>query len=117
MAKVKSPLMSLTASGTIGSTLTMLRQASRNIAKKKGRPGGQPSAAQLARRALYQARAASWHALTAPEKADWKLIGDARQITAFNAYMSAGIAGGTPPAGVAWDGGSTAWDGGSAVWS
>lgn len=112
MAKVTAPLHSLTASGSIGGTLTMLRQSMRNIAKKKSRPGGTPSAAQLARRALYQTRAAQWASLTQPEKDAWRAAGAARQITGFNAFMSAGIG----STGTQWDGGAALWDGGTAIW-
>lgn len=117
MAKVKGPLHSLTASGTVGGTLTLLRQFRTDIAKKKSRPSGQPSAAQLARRAFYQQAAADWMALTVPQKAAYNAAADARQITPFNAYMSARLATFTGGAGIAWDNGAAQWDGGSAVWS
>lgn len=117
MAKVTAPLHSLTASGSIGGTLTMLRQSMRNIAKKKSRPGGTPSAAQLARRAYYRQASADWMALTPLQKAAWKPAADAAQITPYNAYMSAALEAYSPAAGVAWDGGAAEWDGGTAVWS
>lgn len=117
MAKVTAPLHSITASGSIGGTLTMLRAMSRNIAKKKSKPGGEPSAAQLARRAYYRQASAEWMALTPLQKATWKPAADAAQITPYNAYMSAALAAYSPAAGVAWDAGAAVWDGGTAVWS
>lgn len=117
MAKVTAPLHSLTASGSIGSTLTMLRSLSRNIAKKKSKPGGAPSAAQIARRAYYRQASADWMALTPLEKAAYKPAADAAQITPYNAYMREALDAYSPATGVAWDGGSAVWDGGSAVWS
>lgn len=117
MAKVTGPLHSLTASGSIGGTLTMLRQFSNNIAKKKSRPGGAASAAQLARRAFYRQAAADWMALTVPQKQAWKPAGDARQVTAFNAYMSSRLAEYSPATGTPWDAGAAVWDGGTAIWS
>jgi len=117
MAKVTGPLHSLSASGSIGSTITMLRSMSRNIAKKKSAPRGQPTATQLARREKYRARAAGWSLLSPADQDDWRTIGAARQITGFNAYISAGLAAGGAVGGVQWDGGSAVWDGGSAVWS
>jgi hypothetical protein len=117
MAKVTGPLHSITASGSIGGTLTMLRQSMRNIAKKKSKPGGQPSAAQLARRAAYKTAAAAWSALTTEQKAAWKPAADAAQITPFNAYMRAMLrawqAGGASP----WDNGATSWDAGASIWN
>lgn len=117
MAKVTAPLHSISASGSIGGTLTMLRSMSRNIAKKKSQPGGAPTAAQLARRAYYRQASAAWMALTPLEKAAWKPAADAAQITPYNAYMSAALAAYSPAAGVAWDAGAAVWDGGAAVWS
>lgn len=117
MAKVTGPLHSLTASGSIGNTLTMLRQMRTNIAKKKSKPGGQPSAAQVARRAFYRQACADWMALTIPQKAAWKPAADAAQVTPFNAYMSAALAAYVPGTGTAWDDGAAVWDGGAAIWS
>jgi hypothetical protein len=117
MAKVSGPLHSISASGTVGNTLTMLRQFQTNIAKKKGKPGGAPSAQQLARRAYYRQASADWMALTPLEKSAWKPGADAKQITPFNAYMSARLAAFASGAGLQWDGGTAQWDGGAAVWS
>jgi hypothetical protein len=116
MAKVSGPLMSVTATGSIAQTLTMLRQSGRNIAKRKSSPGGAPSAAQLARRAYYRQASADWMALTPLEKSAWKPAADAAQITPYNAYMSAALAAYSPATGVSWDTGAAVWDGGSAVW-
>jgi len=117
MAKVTGPLHSLTASGSIGNTLTMLRQMRTNIAKKKSKPGGQPSTAQIVRRAYYRQASADWMALTPLEKAAWKPAGDAAQITPYNAYMSAALEAYIPGTGAAWDAGAAVWDGGAAIWS
>lgn len=117
MAKVKGPLMSVSASGSIANTLTMLRASALNIAKKKSKPGGSPSAAQLARRAFYRQAANDWSALDANAKAAWKPAADARQVTPFNAYMSAQLATFTGGATTVWDGGTTTWDNGTTVWN
>jgi hypothetical protein len=117
MAKIKGPLMSLTASGSIAQTLTMLRQSGRNIAKRKSAPTGAPTTAQLERRAQYRARATGWSALSPTEQDGWRDIGAPRRITGFNAWMSAGLAAGAAPGGTQWDGGNAIWDGGSAIWS
>lgn len=116
MAKVTGPLHSLSASGTVGGTLTMLRQRGQNIAKRASKPGGKPSAAQLTQRALYRASAASWSALDQNAKNAWREKAAAAQITPFNAYMSATLHAGAPIAGTLWDGGSTTWDAGASSW-
>lgn len=117
MAKVSGPLMSITASGSIGNTLTMLRQLSRNIAKKKSKPGGAPTGVQLARRAYYKQASANWMALTPLQKAAYKPSADAAQITPFNLYMREALRAYVPNQGAAWDGGAAIWDGGNTIWS
>jgi hypothetical protein len=116
MAKVTAPLHSLTAHGSIGHTLTMLRQLGANIAKKKSKPTGPPTPAQIAQRAAYQAAVADWNALTPEQKLTWKTAADARAITPFNAYMSAALLSAVPPLGTIWDDGATIWDDGATTW-
>jgi hypothetical protein len=116
MAKLTGPLHSLSASGSIGGSLTMLQQHGRAIGKKKSKPGGQASAAQLARRALYQACVSGWNAYDAAQKAAWKPAADAAQITPFNAYMRASLRNGGPLNLTIWDSGATTWDNGATTW-
>lgn len=112
MAKVSGPLHSLEASGTVGSTLTMLKQQGRQLAKFKSKPGGTPSPAQLAQRARYRAAVDAWNLLDPAGKAAWKPTADAKRITPFNAFLAANI----DNAGTVWDGGSTTWDNGNTSW-
>lgn len=117
MAKVSGPLMSVTASGSIGGTVTLLRAMNRNIAKRKSKPSGPPSAAQLARRAAYAAAAATWSALSPAEKLGYKPQADQLQITPFNYFMRVALFAFSSGSGVQWDNGAAQWDSGSAVWS
>ena len=116
MAKLTGPLHSLTASGSIGHSLTLLHSAGRNIAKKKSAPGGKPSAAQLTRRTLYQACAAGWSLLSPAQKATWTAPAKAANITPFNAYMAAALRAGGPIDVTVWDAGTTTWDAGTTTW-
>lgn len=112
MAKVSGPLHSLEASGTVGNTLTMLKQRGRQLAKFKSKPGGAPTAAQLAQRARYRAAVDAWNLLDPAGKAAWQDAADAKRITAFNAFLAANIG----SAGTLWDAGATTWDGGATSW-
>lgn len=116
MAKVTGPLQSMTASGSIGATITMLHQFSRGIAKKKSAPRGAPSSAQVARRDFYRTAANQWAALSQPAKDAYKPAAIAARITAFNAYMRETLNTFGAPSATIWDGGATAWDGGSTAW-
>lgn len=116
MAKLIGPLHSLAASGTIAGTLTVLSQFGTHIAKKKPSPGGQPSAAQLARRATYRAACNQWRQLSQPDKAAWTIAAQPRQITAFNAFVSHYMLTHANADSTVWDNGTTTWDNGTTTW-
>lgn len=116
MAKVTGPLMSMTASGSIGNTITVLRQLSRNIAKLKSKPGGRPTSKQIARRAYYQQASANWMKLTPLQKAAYRPAADAAQITPYNLYMRQALNAYVPGTPAVWDSGIAIWDAGSAIW-
>lgn len=66
------------------------------------KPTDARSPAQLARRAKVQQAVAAWRQLLPEDIAFWKKAGAARQITGFNAYVSAWLTGQlAPPAGPA----------------
>lgn len=117
MAKTTGPLMSESASGSIGHTLTMLKQLQLNIARKKSAPTGPPSAAQVARRNFYRDAANDWNSLSQPAKDAYIPDALAAKITPFNAYMRAVLNTYDAPSGTIWDGGATTWDGGATVWN
>lgn len=89
MAKITSPLMSMTAAGTIGDRLTFRTLNGQAVASKKNIPRPGASAAQVVQRDAYAAACAAWQALSPAEQAAWVVLGDARQITGFNAFLSA----------------------------
>lgn len=116
MATLKGPLHSLTASGSLGQSLTFLQSKGRAIGKKKSKPGGQASPAQLARRALYKQCTNAWNALDSGAKATWNAAGQAAQISGFNAFMAWALKGGISAGSTTWDAGATTWDNGSTYW-
>jgi len=97
MAKVTSPLLSLSATGAFGKKIIFQKTAAGHTAKQWAEPSGQPSAAQLARRITYQDACAAWQALTSEEKSIWDLTGAARKITGFNAFLSDALQAAPPP--------------------
>jgi hypothetical protein len=115
MAKIKNPLMSITAAGSIGSLLTYSTTTSSPVAKRMSAPAKRTSAAQQARRVIYLDAVTTWNALTATEKAAYSAQAEPLKITGYNLFLSQHIAP-TPPAGTLWDGGATSWDGGATSW-
>ena len=87
MAKVSGPFMSRSASGSLGDSITMLNQLARNIARRKSKPTGAPSLAQLAQRGKYAAAVAAWNALSSVSKESWRPLADSLGLTPFNVFV------------------------------
>ncbi|GAJ21836.1 unnamed protein product, partial [marine sediment metagenome] len=88
MTKLKNPLMSLKASGSVAKTLTFLRRKRVNIVEKTPEIKDVRSLTQLSWRHMYQKAVALWHALSAAEKADWESLARPRHMTGFAWFMS-----------------------------
>lgn len=102
MAKIKGPLMSLSASGTIADTFTFRTQRGAAVVHKKLTPRKTNSTEQAARQAIYAGICIAWRALDSAAKTGWELIGKSAGVTGFNAYMSSELiaaynGGPTPP--------------------
>lgn len=84
MAKLKAPLLSFRATGTVGDTLTVSRWKGLSVAKKVPTHPDARSAVQLAHRELYSHARDYWLTLTPTEKA--QLLTEARpsSITGYN---------------------------------
>lgn len=91
MVKLAGPAMSLDASGTIGGVLTFSKWKGRPYVRTRVIPSNPKSAAQMGVRAMMKFLAQAWAALGASPKASWDTAGDARKISAFNAYQSANM--------------------------
>jgi hypothetical protein len=102
----------MTASGSVGDTLTLLRQFGRNIAKRKSKPTGAPSAAQLAHRALYRNAVNTWNQLTDQEKASYASAANAARYNPFNAFLAVAL----KQTATTWDAGTTTWDADATTW-
>jgi hypothetical protein len=87
MAKVTGPLMSLTASGTVGKTLTFSNWNGRAYVRNHVIPNNPKSALQVGVRAMFGFLAAAWAAISANDKASYDEAANAQQISAFNEFM------------------------------
>jgi len=88
MAKVRNPLQSFAASGSIADMLTFRQSSGRAIVSRKTAPSGAPSAPQSARRDRYKIGSTYWQTLSPSEKAAWVALGEPLRITGYNAYIS-----------------------------
>lgn len=102
MAKVKGGLFSLEAKGSIGNALNYQMPPGGGIVRLKSKSGGQPSAAQLARRAAYKSLVASWQALTQTQKQVYKDSAKNMGITGWNLYLKQNLGATIPPASIVW---------------
>lgn len=88
MAKLKNPLNSLRASGTIAKVLTFARRRHTDLAEKKPIPDDPRTLSQLSWRHMYQKATALWHALSPAEKQDWNSLASRHQMTGFAYFIS-----------------------------
>lgn len=88
MARIKGPLMSITASGSLAGTL-VFRQTARG-AQAQAMPTSQPPAtpAQAACRADFKAAADAWRTLDAETRADWQTVAAVRHRSARQFFLA-----------------------------
>lgn len=86
MAKVQGPLMSISASGSVGKILTFRACRRGSVVQLLSAPTGAPSAAQQSERARMQDARAAYRALTAPERIEWQTLAIARALPAWPLY-------------------------------
>ncbi len=89
MTKLKKPLLSFGAQGTIANALTFQKRARGHFARQKPIPKDPKSTAQLAQRQIYRDAVDAWHALTPQEKEAWR--GVCPGLTAYQCFMQAKI--------------------------
>lgn len=88
MAKLKVPLLSFNARGTIADILTFQRVRKLNIVHLKSTIQDKKSDAQLSWRTMYQMCSALWHTLSDAEKSEWNSLGAIRHMTGFAWWQS-----------------------------
>lgn len=89
MAKLGGPLMSMTASGTVGGIITFATWKGRPYVRTRVIPSNPKSAAQLGVRAMMTFLSQQWAGLDPADKTTWEVAADARKVSPFNAFVSA----------------------------
>lgn len=88
VVKLKAPLISLNARGTLSKAITFVRRRRQNIAEKKPEIIDVGSAGQLLWRPMFLACVDLWHALSAAEKQEWESSARPRHMTGYAWYLS-----------------------------
>lgn len=87
MAKLKTPLLSLGAHGTIADTLTFQKRGRGTMARKKPVPIDAKTLPQIYHRWLYQDYVAYWHDQTAETQQLWETNARPHHMTGFAYWM------------------------------
>lgn len=87
MSKLKAPLLSFGAKGSLGKSLTFQEAAQGTNVRSKPTPTDPYTLAQAYHRWDYQDYAYQWRLLTLAQKATWETNARPHRITGFNYYM------------------------------
>lgn len=87
MARVKGPLFSMDARGSIGKTLVFSIWKGINYVRRHSIPSNPKSAAQVSFRSMMTFLSQIWDGLSAANKATWDTRADSLGISAFNAFV------------------------------
>ena len=88
MAKLKTPLLSFNARGTLAKILSFRLSRRQTIIEKKPIPKDAKSFSQLSWRHMYQKATALWHALSTAEKQSWESQARRKHMTGYAWFMS-----------------------------
>lgn len=88
MAIVTGPLMSLSASGTVGDAIVFATWKGRAYVRKHAIPANPNSVSQVSVRAALRFYTQAWTDLTSAQQLDWDTLAAASNISAFNAFVS-----------------------------
>lgn len=87
MVKLKQPLLSSRATGTLGNAIQFGHWKGRSIVGRKRRPKQPRTAAQLATRIYMSWLCKQWSTLSIAETASWAAPAAATKIPAYNAFI------------------------------
>lgn len=90
MALTTAPLLSLDASGSIGKALVFSKWKGRSYVRALVKPANPRSGGQVSMRAMLKFLSQYWTFQSAGAKSSWDNPADARVVSQFNAYVSAG---------------------------
>jgi len=88
MVKIKGPMLSATASGSLGPATTLASWKGRAYARKKGAPADPRSPQQMSYRALLAFLAERWKTLTTLQQATWFPTALDANVPPYNAFMA-----------------------------
>lgn len=88
MAKLKNPLLSLKASGSLGRVITFVNRRLTNIVEKKPVVPDAQTTVQLQWRHMFNKCVDLWHLLSAAEKDEWESAARSRHMTGYAWYIS-----------------------------
>ncbi len=88
MAKLKNPLLSLKASGSLARAITFVRRRGVDLVEKKPEIKDANTPAQQYHRNMFGLCVDLWHTLSAAEKKVWESAGTARHMTGYAWYIS-----------------------------
>lgn len=89
MARVKTPLLSNTAQGSLGETLTFSRRWGKNFARKFTKPLPIATTSQETQRAVFKGLIDEWNLRTQSEKDGWEAISSLRlPLSGYNIFLS-----------------------------
>lgn len=87
MTKLKQPLLSLDARGSLADSISFTKRRGANIAEAKPRPVDRRTLAQMYQRWDYQDYIAWWHTLSAATKQTWQTAASRHHMTGFAYWM------------------------------
>ncbi len=91
MARLKGPLFSLDASGSLAKTIVYSQWKGRNYARLHVIPFNPNAPAQVNVRTAMTLLVAQWQAETQPNKDLWDVYGKTLELSGFNGYVSRGM--------------------------
>lgn len=93
MTKLRTPLSSITAQGSIASLLTFSRRWGKNYVRKYNKPLKDASVDQATQRANFLSIIAEWNTRTSAEKQGWEDISSLRRpLSGYNIFLSLPVA-------------------------
>lgn len=91
MARVKAPLFSLGASGSVGKSIVYSNWKGRDYCREYQIPQNPSTSLQVNVRTAWDLMVASWQALAPATKIIWDTFAEQFQMSGFNQYMSRGM--------------------------
>jgi len=88
MVKVRGPMISIDASGTLGDAITFSKWKGRSSVRRRVVPTNPESGPQTGRRSMFAYLTKLWDSLTAPDQATWLDRATERNVALFHGFLS-----------------------------